>query len=340
LEIMELSYLIPPGIILGFSILMGAYDMFFWFFLGILMSISTAVVAYLYSKNMIERYDGPLNSAYIWTDDTSTKKTISTPLPTIRHPDIQIQRTAFPEGVIPTQEERPLDENASSERLPLPVGAPISDSERLLPGAPTSGSEKHPESTERINSYNEIPHIINLFNRTGVVSSTVSPSEMDILLASVETSRQQIETITPPAISSSQDVRSTFGSLTQSIRRPISGSTYTGGYEYGGKYANLESFSRKRTQNKGLLFSLSSEICNRSYVEASDIVQKSGYQLHVLYVGLSNKMPRAGGELSTVIGVRIKDPDFKDGVPSKHAIITEVVDIGGVDEDDMGMIKL
>lgn len=109
-----------------------------------------------------------------------------------------------------------------------------------------------------------------------------------------------------------------------------------------GKYVFLDSYggvSRRTHKDKGLISNFTAEICNKTYLEACAIAQLSGYELHILYVGLSDKMPR-DKHSDKVIGVRVRDSDFKNGVPSKHAIVTEIVDIGGMDVDNVGAIKL
>jgi len=65
------------------------------------------------------------------------------------------------------------------------------------------------------------------------------------------------------------------------------------------------------------------------------------YTLHPLYVSLGSKMPLSSYS-SKVIGVRIKDPLFDEStkIPSTDATITEIIDVGGVDVRDMGIIKL
>jgi len=110
-----------------------------------------------------------------------------------------------------------------------------------------------------------------------------------------------------------------------------------------GKYASLHSYgaSKRTAEEKKLISIFSTELCNRDYAEASEIAKRSGYDLHPLYVGISGKMPR--DEYSDkFIGVRIKDTQFsyEDKTPSKFAIVTEIIDIGGMDANNIGAINL
>ncbi len=86
-------------------------------------------------------------------------------------------------------------------------------------------------------------------------------------------------------------------------------------------------------------------LTGKSYQEAVDIAKNAEYTLHILYVGYpadaSKKMARSAYS-PKVIGVRIKDPNFErsNNTPSSAAIITEIIDIGGLDINDLGIIKL
>jgi hypothetical protein len=116
-----------------------------------------------------------------------------------------------------------------------------------------------------------------------------------------------------------------------------------GGGGGGGKYHMYSHYDalipRRTNEEKQLVSTLSSQICNKSYSSAVDIARDLGYQLHVLYVGLSGKMPRSERS-GTVIGVRIRDPQYQKDTPSKFATVVEVIDVGGVDVYDIGVIKL
>lgn len=156
-------------------------------------------------------------------------------------------------------------------------------------------------------------------NSMDVVQKERSPSqegldekkgEIEALFDSLEQKRKKILVIEPP-------------------RSVIIGSS--------SRYARLDSYPSRSQEEKAAIFSLSERLCNRSYSAAHEEAQKMGYQLHVLYNGLSQKMPRFERS-ETVIGVRIKDPDFLNGIPSKNAIVTEIIDVGGVDEKDRGAI--
>jgi hypothetical protein len=75
-----------------------------------------------------------------------------------------------------------------------------------------------------------------------------------------------------------------------------------------------------------------------SYTDACQKVALENYSLHILYVGMGKKMPLPEYS-STTIGVRITDPNW-NGVPSSEAVVKEIIDVGGVDSRDRGIIKL
>lgn len=80
---------------------------------------------------------------------------------------------------------------------------------------------------------------------------------------------------------------------------------------------------------------------NLLYISYTDACQKAAlenYSLHILYVGMGEKMPLSEYS-STTIGVRITDPNW-NGSPSSEAVVKEVIDVGGVDSRDRGIIKL
>lgn len=125
----------------------------------------------------------------------------------------------------------------------------------------------------------------------------------------------------------------------QSIYPPSQNEIKNGGYFSLDSYASRgKSISR---EDKNKIRNFSALICNLPCEKAREIVEKEGYSIHVLYVGISSKMPLAEYSPKT-IGVRIKDPqyDYKNKKESKYSIVTEIIDIGGVDNDDVGMIKL
>lgn len=117
--------------------------------------------------------------------------------------------------------------------------------------------------------------------------------------------------------------------------KEIRSGTYSSLETYGGRVSNISK------DQKSLISKYSIMLCNTSYLEACSIAAQDGYNIHVLYVGISTKMPLDSRSDNT-IGVRIKDPqfDYKNFTPSKYSIVTEVIDIGGVDANNFGLIKL
>jgi hypothetical protein len=82
-------------------------------------------------------------------------------------------------------------------------------------------------------------------------------------------------------------------------------------------------------------------VVGASYHTALEEARNLGFNLHPLYVSLGPKMPLSSYSSKT-IGVRISDPEFdqKTGTPSSSAKITEIIDVGGVDLRNVGIIKL
>lgn len=77
------------------------------------------------------------------------------------------------------------------------------------------------------------------------------------------------------------------------------------------------------------------------YYNALATVEERGFTLHPIYLSYGNKMPASSYSPKT-IGVRISDPNFdpKSNTPSREAKITEIIDVGGMDYRDIGIIKL
>jgi hypothetical protein len=73
------------------------------------------------------------------------------------------------------------------------------------------------------------------------------------------------------------------------------------------------------------------------------MVEERGFSVHVLYTGISNiKFPLEKYD-PKIIGVRVKVVTdlVKHIQPSDDSMfITEIIDIGGVDLNDRGMIKI
>ena len=111
-------------------------------------------------------------------------------------------------------------------------------------------------------------------------------------------------------------------------------------------YVKLEDFGEKPFSNKDSLpFAEERKILkqfnNLLFLSLEDARQKAAienYSLHVLYVGMGPKMPLPSYS-STTIGIRISDPNW-NGAPSSDAVVKEIIDVGGVDLRDRGIIKL
>ena len=81
------------------------------------------------------------------------------------------------------------------------------------------------------------------------------------------------------------------------------------------------------------------KLIRKPYLEAYDIAKAEGYILHPLYLG-NKKMPCPTPTIKT-IGVRITDPDFfVENKPSNKAVLIGIIDVGGLDINDTGNIKL
>ncbi|MDB4769481.1 hypothetical protein OAG24_00800 [bacterium] len=92
----------------------------------------------------------------------------------------------------------------------------------------------------------------------------------------------------------------------------------------------------------GIMTTYTRLIVNEPYTDAQFIVKKDGYSLHPVYINTNTKYER---DLYNpyILGVRLKDPDYDpaiEGTPSKNAIVSEIVDVGGVDTSNRGMINL
>lgn len=95
-----------------------------------------------------------------------------------------------------------------------------------------------------------------------------------------------------------------------------------------------------RTQELDIIHSFNWMLDNLfDVVELS--ISNQGYILHPLYIGMSRKYPLANYD-DHVIGVRIDDSnfDYQHHKPSPNAIITEIIDIGGVDLANRGQIDI
>jgi len=112
-----------------------------------------------------------------------------------------------------------------------------------------------------------------------------------------------------------------------------------------GGYRSLSAFNR-HTSSKNNGTRSFAYLVGRRYHDATKELVSKNKNLHVLYIGFTKFKPLEV-EDSNVIGVRIRDTEFNkvtDDIntyrPSDIAIITEIIDIGGVDKNGLGEIKI
>lgn len=91
-----------------------------------------------------------------------------------------------------------------------------------------------------------------------------------------------------------------------------------------------------RTEERRILDGLK-HIVGMPLNEAEAEVAAENMSIHVLYVGMGPKMPLPAYS-STTIGVRVKKAE--EGLYDGGSVITELIDVGGIDARDYGVIKL
>lgn len=99
-----------------------------------------------------------------------------------------------------------------------------------------------------------------------------------------------------------------------------------------------------RQEERSILGSMS-DLIGKNYYEASVIANDRGYFLYPIYVGLiKTKVPDYSKD---TIGVRIKDADPNENKtqegypkPTEKAIITEIIDVGGNDRYNRGVLNI
>jgi hypothetical protein len=85
----------------------------------------------------------------------------------------------------------------------------------------------------------------------------------------------------------------------------------------------------KKEVEREIMYNMTAEIVGKSLQDATEILKNKGYNIHVLYVGMGPKTPLRHPNEKT-IGVRI---DSKSNV-------REIIDVGGVDTYNRGVIGL
>lgn len=104
-----------------------------------------------------------------------------------------------------------------------------------------------------------------------------------------------------------------------------------------GEDKSVDTYTLPRQEERKILRQFN-HLINMPLAEAQKEAAKENYSIHILYVGMSDKMPLSSFS-STTLGVRIKDNEWNE-TASVNAIVTELIDVGGVDVRDVGIIKL
>lgn len=119
----------------------------------------------------------------------------------------------------------------------------------------------------------------------------------------------------------------------------------------GGRYVtnqDLDNLSQKSKEFKKNIISRADEldiirtfeaIVGMNFFQALGIVEEQGYTLHPVYI--NNGQKRVSAVYSgTTLGVKVNDPDFTGTALGKRTTITEIVDVGGRDKHNRGMVKI
>jgi len=300
-------------------------DSLFWFFAGALTSVITIIVVvgtYLFNPlnqhndnqhhekrlESVTKSENNIPTRHLLEDSNVSQATKEKDSSDNIYSDSESETLDLKEKV--NESPSPVPENLKELKSPVPEDLSSSDSD--------TNSEKDKKSIPERRNIESSAEDSNVINppKHDESQSIKDHTELNHLFNTLTNNGHHTLVINPPPV---KDAGSAYFSLNS----------------YGGHS------SQRTAEEKSLIFTFTAEICNREYKEALEIVQKSGYELHPLYVGISHKMPRKEYS-SNVIGVRIKDTQFSytDGIPSKYAIVTEIIDIGGVDVHNLGTIKL
>lgn len=157
---------------------------------------------------------------------------------------------------------------------------------------------------------------------------------------------------TPPTTSEDEALRlvqlaatCSLTSFNKMLKPQPSRTAPTGGYATLGQLAGDDNESVdvkvRRAREKDIMGQVFGRITmGQSYHTANEAVKALGYRLHPLYNGIGAKTPLPCYD-SKVIGVRIKDAELDPSKrPSPGAIVNEIIDVGGIDEEDRGVIKI
>lgn len=167
------------------------------------------------------------------------------------------------------------------------------------------------------------------------------------------TDAKESTTTKPPTSDNDEALRvvqlaatSSLTSFSSKIAKPQSSRTApTGGYATLGQLAGDDNeaadVKARRAREKDIIGQVFGRITmGQSYHTANEAVKALGYRLHPLYNGIGAKTPLLCYD-SKVIGVRIKDAELDPAKrPSPGAIVNEIIDVGGIDEEDRGVIKI
>ena len=83
------------------------------------------------------------------------------------------------------------------------------------------------------------------------------------------------------------------------------------------------------------------DIVGMSFYRALGVVEEQGYALHPVYINGGPKNP-AGAYSGTLLGVKVNDSEYDptENKLSKRATIVEIVDVGGQDPHNRGVVHL
>jgi hypothetical protein len=118
----------------------------------------------------------------------------------------------------------------------------------------------------------------------------------------------------------------------------------SGGYMTLGDMENIGTqYGMKKNEEREIMNKFS-PIVGMTFDAALQHVGVQGYGLRVLYVGMGPKIDKypEHSRSDKILGVRISDPnfDYTTRTTSPGAVITEIIDVGGIDRYDRGTIRI
>lgn len=199
------------------------------------------------------------------------------------------------------------------------------------------GFVKLPERTIEERQESEKPELVE--NETKpIVEDKPQELKEDVIKEISDQPLEEKKVVLPNLVSEGSDKNIGKDKMMDDLFQQFYGKNTTYRPAGGGGYALLKNSLKEKSSNRASIPYFSFSLQGKTYEEANEIAKENGYTLHVLYNGLSQKMPLPSFS-ENVIGVRIKDPNFKNK-PSNLAVVTEIIDLGGIDSEDLGAIKL